>query len=284
MGTLPYHVERDDLVLSLRYVTPSVSKAETVVGDLESETPEDTRIETQISEFSFDTTFYAVYAARSYPRQFPDDWHTDLADDEIVLVDSVINTFRGVQEEWADRGEPLNYYKEAKPALIAEALDEVEWRDAIPTVGGDLMSSLILKHALPNANHRTAVAYVRTYLESVADGRDVRFRHAGTYDGEWHDWAREHVFESKRLLMLRRKPDVLDYAKRFGTETVRRKSGVDLDLMAQDFGTGDIRSIAERGHRNRCVQFVREILERSDLTELLDREDDGRRAFVDRLR
>lgn len=283
-NVLPYHEDRDDLVLSLRFVCTSERKAESVVEDIEQRAAPDVRVETSTERYSFDEPFYAVYAARSHPRTFPDRWDEDLSDDEVVLVDSVINTFRGVQQEWERRGKPLNYYKEPNPGRIVEAFDDVEWCQSVPTVGGELMSSLILKHALPNANHRTAVAYLRTYLQSfLADG-NVEFRHAGNYEGDWHEWARAHVFESKRLLMIRRRPDLLRHAKRLGVETVRRKSGIEVDLTAQEFEDGSIRRMAEEGHRNRCVQFAKEILERSSLDHLISSQDDGRRAFVDRLR
>lgn len=282
--TLPYHRPRDALVLSLRFLNPSRGEAERVVSDLQAQTADDVRIETEIEEFTFDRTVYTVYAARSHPKQFPEHWDRDLPADTVILVDSVINTVRGVQEEWNDRGEPLNYYKEPKPRRIAEAFDRVEWRQDVCEVGGELMSSLILTHALPNANHRTAVAYLRTYLQSMTDDPAVDFSHAGNFDGDWYEWARTHIYESKRLLLLRRKSDLLRYAKKFGVETVRRKSGIEIDLTAHDFENDDIASLAEEGHRNRCIQFTVDLLQKSGQEDLIHRRDDGRRAFIDRLR
>ncbi len=146
------------------------------------------------------------------------------------------------------------------------------------------MSSLILTHALPNANHRTAIAYLRTYLQSVTEAPEAEFEYAGNYEGDWHEWARNHVYESKRLLTLRRKADLLHYAKKAGVETIQRRSGIEIELSAYDFENGDIRAVAEEGHRDRCIQFVIELLERSGHTELKERRDDGKEAFVARLR
>lgn len=38
------------------------------------------------------------------------------------------------------------------------ALDHVLWGTALPQIAGELMSNLILRHSLPNANHRTGIA------------------------------------------------------------------------------------------------------------------------------
>ena len=281
---LPYHKRQGDLVLSLRFVTPSQERAREVKTDLNLDASEDAHVETAIENYSFKDSVYAVYAAESHPDQFPRGWDRNLSGDNVVLVDSVLNTFRGIKQEWEDRNRPLNFYKRPQPELIAEAFDRVRWCQDVSTVGGELMSNLILKHALPNANHRTAVAYVRTYLQSVTDDPRTEFEHAGDYQGEWHDWARKHVYESKRLLMLRRKEGLFRHAKQFGVTTVRRKSGVKIDLTAHDFESGNMRSMAEEGHKNRCVQFVKDVLTRSGYEELIKRNDDGKRAFVDRLR
>lgn len=282
-GVLPYHQTRGDLVLSLRYITPSQDRAQGVVSDLERRTPEGVQIETEVQRHEYNRNVYAVYAAQSHPEELPDGWERSLTRDDIVLADSVLNTFRGVQAEWAERGEPLNYYKKPEPRRISEAFDQVEWRQDVPLVGGELMSSLILKHALPNANHRTAIAYLRTYLQSVTETPEAEFEHAGNYEGDWHEWARNHVYESKRLLTLRRKTDLLRHAKKAGVETIQRKSGIEIDLSAHDFENGDVKALAEQGHRNRCIQFVVDLLERSGHTELKTRRDDGKEAFVARL-
>lgn len=281
---LPYHKKREGLVLSLCYITPSRERAEEVVADHELGADDATLVVTDIDQYTFNSEVYAVYAAESHRRQFPDGWDRGLSQNDIILVDSVINTFRGVQQEWEKLGSPLNYYKKPDPRKTCDAFDDVRWRQDVATVGGEIMSSLIKTHALPNANHRTAVAYLRTYLQSVAETSDPNFIAAGNYQGDWFEWARKHVHESKRLLLLRRKPDLLQYAKSFGVEKIYRKSGIEINLSAHNFEQQDIRSIADEGHCNRCIQLAADLIERSDYPELKHRTDDGRRAFVDRLR
>lgn len=116
---------------------------------------------------------FAVYAGESYHRAIQDNWDRNFSNDKVVLIDSVISTFDGVRKEWKDRGSPLNFYKESDPQRIIEAIDQVEWRQPVARVGGELLSSLILKHPFPNAHHRTAVAYLRTYLQSMVTDPDA---------------------------------------------------------------------------------------------------------------
>lgn len=280
---LPYHQEREGLVLSLRFVNPHQDVAVEFAEDVKTRTPEDIQTEVAVENYTFDDNIYAVYAAHSHPGGFPTDWNKGLPHKEVILIDSVINTFKGVEDQWMDRGMPLNYYKQPDPQKIGVALDRVQWRQDVPTTGGEIMSSLLLKHALPNANHRTSVAYLRTYLQSMTDDSEAEFEHAGNYQGDWHSWAKNHIYESKRLLMLRRKSSLLQHAKSHGVDVIRRKSGVELDLSAHDFENDNIQEIAKDGHTNRCIQFTIELLERSGHEYLKSKTDDGKRTFIDRL-
>lgn len=282
-GRIPYHLSKGELRLSLRFVNPSHAEAQRVLQDLET-VPADVETESAIREFDVDSTFYGVYFAESHPEQFPPNWDNDLPKSQVVLIDSVINTFRGVKTRWEQRGEPLNYYKEPQPKLIGEAFGQIQWQQAVPAVAGEMMSSLVRKHALPNANHRTAVAFLRTYLQSMSKDPDTEFEAAGNYQGDWHEWAKEYILESKRLLLLRRKTNLLKYAKELGVETIHRQSGVELDLKALDFEQQNLREIAEEAHRNRCIQFSIELIERSGHDYLIEEIDDGRSAFVARLK
>ncbi|WP_273838738.1 hypothetical protein [Halococcus sp. PRR34] len=65
-------------------------------------------------------------------------------------------------------------YKEFKPQKIEQALEHVSWGSPLPEVAGELMSNLILRHSLPNANHRTGIAMLQFCIESV----DPDFAHA----------------------------------------------------------------------------------------------------------
>jgi hypothetical protein len=58
-------------------------------------------------------------------------------------------------------------YEEFEPQRIQQALDHVSWGAPLPNVAGEVMSDLILRHSLPNANHRTGVAMLQFCIESV---------------------------------------------------------------------------------------------------------------------
>lgn len=284
--TLPYHLAADeDLVLSLRFLNRSRSEAERVAGDIQDRSEDDVSVRVNISENFFDEYVYGVYAAESHTKRFPQNWEADLSEDDLILADTVIDAFRGVSEEWDSRGRSLNWYKKPQPAEICGALERVQWGQQTPAVAGEIMSELLCKHPLPNANHRTAVAFVRTYLQSLTDHQTAEFPPAGNYEGEWFSWAEDYIYESKRLLLLKRKPGLLQYAKQCGADCVQRKGGVEIDLHAHDFTSPhDLSQMAKTAHINRCTQLATELIERSDHSQLRDQMDDGKQVFVSRLR
>jgi len=51
----------------------------------------------------------------------------------------------------------LDIYKQIELDRIPDAIERVNWTGTGVDVAGQLMSTLILKHALPNANHRTSI-------------------------------------------------------------------------------------------------------------------------------
>lgn len=57
-----------------------------------------------------------------------------------------------------------------------------------------------------------------------------------------------------------------------------------IDLNAIDFDRSDYFDYYTERHLSRSREFVDTILNEADTTHLRDREDDGKRAFVDRLR
>ena len=73
-----------------------------------------------------------------------------------------METGRDVREE----GE-FRLFKEFEPAQIERTLEDVPWSGPFPTVAGELLSNLILRHALPNANHRTGIAMLQFRIEST---------------------------------------------------------------------------------------------------------------------
>ena len=59
--------------------------------------------------------------------------------------------------------ESVEAYKNIDVDVLPDVLDRTSWEGSATDVAGRLASNLVLKHALPNANHRTAVALIRLY-------------------------------------------------------------------------------------------------------------------------
>lgn len=169
-----------------------------------------------------------------------------------------------------------------KPDLseIVEQVDKVQWRQSVPVVGGNLLSNLITGHGLPNANHRTSISFLETYLQTF----DPTFEIPDTgVDGEWYDWSADFVQESKRLLMLSRKSPMFQYLVQWGCDFVRRKNGDDVRLMDYRIGVDDPHSYFCRKHQELCIRFIYKIIERAGHETLQKKEDPGKSVFVDRL-
>lgn len=103
-------------------------------------------------------------------------------------------------------------------------------------VAGRLASNLILKHSLPNGNHRTAVALVQFYLRRLNPDFSLPETSVEvdpeSYD--WRAWVNEYITESKRLLTVRRKNVVFKHLYKFGVRTVERKHAIEIDLTAYE--------------------------------------------------
>jgi hypothetical protein len=116
------------------------------------------------------------------------DYSTDTRD----IVDTVISLF----DQFSDEQE-IAWYKPLEPTHIAEAIDEVTWKQLVPTVGGNLISELIRSHGLPNANHRTSIAFFELYTRTLHMFSDVPQTNHGD---DWATWTNEYIRESKRIL------------------------------------------------------------------------------------
>jgi len=270
--------------MSLTYLHEDESVLRAVLEDQRSDLPYQAQFMSTIERFSPKKNVFAAYTAEEHPRRIPNGWEEDILPGELALVDAVISTFNGVSQRWEANGDKLRWYKDFNPVDISRAIESVEWRQLVPLVGGDLVSELILKHALPNANHRTAIAFLRTYLESIAQQGEADFPAAGNYDGEWYRWAEEYVYRSKKLLLLRRKDNLLRYAKDHGFSKVQREPRVTLTLAKYDFNQTAVSRHAEKAHLELWVDFVVNFLIRSGQSNLLRTMDPGKQTFVRQLR
>jgi len=279
-SVLDYHLPADTQ-FSLQHVTDDREVHEQAAQDLRDD---DYEVRTVEDDFGGRT------ALLIYAKDAPDDplaafdsedefaqWIHDHFDvDDLPLVLAVFRAYRGIIEEKADAADQLDLYKQMELEAIPAIVDKVEWGQAVPDVGAELLSRFILRHPMPNTNHRTGITLLDRYLTSIDDS----FAMPDTgEEGEWYQWAEAFILDSKRLLTLRRKSQVFQYAAAVGYEAVRRKEGITIDFDRSDpFGH------YTREHLERTREFVDTLLEEADAVHLHERVDDGKRVFVERLR
>lgn len=90
------------------------------------------------------------------------------------------------------------------------------------------MSNLILRHSLPNANHRTGIAMLQFCIESV----DPEFEMPRTHidDDTWREWANTYIVDSKRLITVRRNNLRFKQLEDLDVDLVERKDGIQIRL------------------------------------------------------
>ena len=62
-----------------------------------------------------------------------------------------------VEEKQLEEEAKLGIYKQIELERIPDAIAHVDWNGTAVDVAGQLISTLILKHVLLNANHRTSI-------------------------------------------------------------------------------------------------------------------------------
>ncbi len=223
---------------------------------------------------------YVLYIAEIHPREFPDDDLQNLSDADRILIQTLLDGFETIEKDCAESGSPLLWYKRPDLSEIVQQIDRVQWRQSVSAVGGNLLSNLITGHGLPNANHRTSISFLETYLQTF----DPTFEIPDTgVDDEWYDWSADFVQNSKRFLMLSRKSPLFRYLLRWGCEYVSRKNGDEVYLDDYDIHISDPYTHFSHRHRELCTRFVYKILERAGYENLQDEEDSGKSVFIDRL-
>lgn len=286
---LDYH-HPDDPQFGLRHVTDDKERHQDALADLRGDADEDgIEIRTQLESVN-GMTAYLVYTKEAPEEPFPEfktdeeivTWLQKWFDtDDLPIVLTVFRIFRGILEEKADHGNELQLYKQLQFEKLPEVIDRVEWRQSVPAVGSKLLSNFILAHPMPNANHRTAITLLDRYLTSIDP--DFEMPDPGE-EGEWYPWAADFVHASKRLLTLRRDVPKFRYAAAIGYELVQRKEGITIDLDDVDLDHDDHRNYYREQHCQRAREFVDVLLEHADAETLQSVTDDGKEAFVARLR
>lgn len=259
MTTIPYHLGVDD-AFSLDYVTPEVDR---FYHQLSQYTPPTRVVTTRFN--TLERPVYLVYTTRPISGG-------DVTIPDHPFVSAMVRAFAGIVDGRRDQGSTVCGNKSVRLDDIPVVLsDRIEWQQPVTAVGGQLLSNLILTHALPNANHRTSLSMLLIYLQSV--GVDV--------SGEdlVDSGVDEYIQKSKRLLTIRRNATKFRILEDCGGDTVERKGGIQIDLGAYDLTVSDPYTTYARKHEEHSTQFVERLIDEDWRTV----DDSGLRTFLDRL-
>lgn len=246
--------------------------------------------ETKLIGYPFDTPVYVLYegteaAETAGDLQYDPDWLKDRLSDSSRATQ--VTAFRlielleaAVQVKEADE---FRLYKDFEPDQIHRALENVSWGASLPVVAGELMSNLVLRHALPNANHRTSIAMLQFCVECI----DPEFEMPSTHvdDATWTEWVDPYIVESKRLITVRRNNVRFERLRELGVDLVERKGGIRIRLRDYDLDMHwrEALSLYAERHEDHCIRFAREILQRSERADLEEESGPTRNQFVEYL-
>ncbi|MFC6764184.1 hypothetical protein [Natrinema soli] len=237
-----------------------------------------------------DNTIYLIYTKTPFESAYLNfeseeetlQWINEhFTEGDNYVLREVITLFDGIITEKEEQGETFSTYKKMNLEAIPDILNQVEWRQQVPDVGAELLSHFILSHPMPNTNHRTGIGLLDRYLSSF-DGGFV-MPDTGEED-VWYPWAKGYIYDSKRILTLRNHFLKFKHANGFGYEAAERKEGILIEFGDLDFSRSDYHTHYTARHLKRTREFVVTVLEEADATHLREENDDGKRAFIDRLR
>ena len=245
---------------------------------------------TKLIGYPFDTPVYVLYeseteigAARDI--DFDEEWLSDriaeLSHEGQVVAFRLVELLEAAVD--VREADEFRLYKEFEPQKIEQALEHVSWGSPLPEVAGELMSNLILRHSLPNANHRTGIAMLQFCIESL----DPDFAMPRTHldDETWQEWVDPYIVDSKRLITVRRNNVRFDHLEELDVDLVERKDGIQIRLAEFDLDMhwrDALGEYAER-HEEHCTAFARVVLERAAKEELIDQSGPLMQDFIEYL-
>jgi len=272
--SVPYH-HPEQPQYSLAYVTTERNEISTAGKDA------------IVEQYSLDREFFVLYTdygASGTVDELDDNFEEELdamSPEDRQIVISLLQIFEQIiEEKETEEDEQLEIYKQIELERIPEALAAVDWEGTAVNVAGRLMSRLILKHALPNANHRTAISLAQWYLESIETG--FSFPAFATENYEWKTWANEYIAESKRLLTVRRNTTAFSLLTEWGCDVVTRRNDIEIVLAEHDLDRSESDAYSHYGERHAelCTEFIVESVTRAGHDELTSVDGIGKAAFI----
>jgi len=269
-----YH-HPDDPQYSLAYVTQDRDEITTSGRDV------------LVERYELDEEFFVLYTNHGESgtvESLDDDFEESLAkmspQDRTITV-RLLQIFEEIVEAKAiEEDEKLQIYKQIELERIPDALSWVNWDIPAVNVAGQLMSALILKHALPNANHRTSISIAQWYLESIETG--FSFPEFATAEYEWKEWVNKYITESKRVLTVRRNTTAFSLLFEWGCDVVIRKNGIEINLTKyeMDMSTSAAYEHYAEEHTELCREFMIESVTRAGYDELVSADGIDKAEFV----
>ncbi|WP_115863098.1 hypothetical protein [Halorussus litoreus] len=285
-GNPVYYYHPDDDQFSLDFVNPDREKIDDRLDSYEKAT------ETRVRSYDLDETVYGIYAktndvddAGEIEYGF-DAAFAKMTPDTRVIVRNFLGIFRTIRDGQSEtEADSLDAYKEIDIERVPDALDRVHWSGTASQVGAQLASNLVLCHALPNANHRTALSMYESYVNAVT-GPTYELPSLVTDDETWHAWVDDFVVDPKRLLTVRRNVGLFGHLSQFGCDVVRRKGDVDVPLaeFELDLYPHEALSKYARIHEQRTSAFVERLRSRTNDERLTGTSGIDRGEFADAIR
>ncbi|GAA0509011.1 hypothetical protein SAMN04488066_11639 [Halorubrum aquaticum] len=275
MTACVYYHHPEDSQYSLAYVTQERDEITTSGQDA------------IIEQYDLDEEFFVLYTNRgaSGTVEDLDDEFEDILDEmspqNRTITVRLLQIFEEIiEEKELEEDAKLEIYKQIELERIPDALARVEWTGTAVDVAGQLMSTLILKHALPNANHRTSISMAQWYLESIETG--FSFPDFATEEYDWKAWVNEYITESKRLLTVRRNTTAFSLLADWGCDTIMRKNSIGIVLAEYDLDFTRSEAYAYYGevHTELCTDFLIESVTRAGHDELITADGIGKAEFV----
>ena len=273
-GRVYYH-HPEDSQYSLAYVTQDRDEITTSGQDA------------IVEHYDLDEEFFVLYTNRGASGTVDDlddefeDTLDEMSPQNRTITVRLLQIFEEIiEEKELEEDAKLEIYKQIELERIPDAITRVDWTGTAVDVAGQLMSTLILKHALPNANHRTSISMAQWYLESIETG--FSFPDFATEEYDWKTWVNEYIAESKRRLTVRRNTTAFSLLAEWGCGTVVRKNGIEIALAEYDLDFTRSEAYKHYGdvHTELCTDFLIESVTRAGHEELITTEGIGKAEFV----
>jgi prophage maintenance system killer protein len=287
MSTIYYH-HPDDKQFSLDYSDHDSRELVKRIAGYDGD------VAVKLLEYDVDERFYAVYTSRVGGGAVSDmefdvsDRIAAMGEVDGKIVARLLEIYQSlVSRNEEEENDPVEAYKNINIQKLPDALEEVQWVGTATEIAGRLASNVVLEHALPNANHRTAVALIQLYLRRIAPDFSMpetkKEVTSETYD--WREWVNEYIEESKRILTVRRNHLRFQHVQKYGVTAVERKHGVQIELSNYDLDLypWEAKEKYAEEHELLWIELVEEAVERAGKAELKEQDGLNKREFANAI-